>query len=194
MSSLLTAHLCFAQSSNNPSTEAPRKSMKKIQGEIRDIIRQITASVTFLPVLSEPCAFDLLVYANTDVSSIYLGCYYCWYWCSWFLLVFVPHITVVSIVVTVVVYGPWLHPCCVCVGGLWLAYAEPVRCSCTSQELKCKYRCPSNDGVLGRCLRSCRCVGTIVFNMVIYSLKVIHVQSWRGVAEWRCARERGGFP
>lgn len=54
--------------SNNPSTEAPRKSMKKIQGEIRDIIRQITASVTFLPVLSEPCAFDLLVYANTDAK------------------------------------------------------------------------------------------------------------------------------
>ena len=36
--------------------------------EIQAIIRQITASVTFLPLLSEPCTFDLLVYTNTDVS------------------------------------------------------------------------------------------------------------------------------
>jgi mitotic spindle assembly checkpoint protein MAD2 len=27
-------------------------------------VRQITASVTFLPLLNEPCAFDLLVYAD----------------------------------------------------------------------------------------------------------------------------------
>jgi mitotic spindle assembly checkpoint protein MAD2 len=44
---------------------APRvKPAKEIQGEIQAIIRQITASVTFLPLLEEPCTFDLLVYAD----------------------------------------------------------------------------------------------------------------------------------
>jgi hypothetical protein len=32
--------------------------------------QQITASMTFLPLLSEPCAFDLLVYANKEVSAL----------------------------------------------------------------------------------------------------------------------------
>ena len=41
---------------------------KVIQEESRAIIRQITSSVTFLPVLDEPCSFDVLVYANHDVQ------------------------------------------------------------------------------------------------------------------------------
>jgi hypothetical protein len=40
------------------------KSQKEIMQEIQAIMRQITASVTFLPLLSEPCCFDLLVYAD----------------------------------------------------------------------------------------------------------------------------------
>lgn len=32
------------------------------------IIRQITASVTFLPLLEEPCTFDMLVYTDKDVQ------------------------------------------------------------------------------------------------------------------------------
>lgn len=47
---------------------AKNKSHKDIQTEIQAIIRQITASVTFLPLLEEPCTFDLLVYANADCS------------------------------------------------------------------------------------------------------------------------------
>eukprot|EP00947_MAST-08B_sp_MAST-8B-sp1_P003211 g3211.t1 len=46
----------------------PEKSQKDITGEIQAIIRQITASVTFLPLLQEPCTFDLLVYANDDAQ------------------------------------------------------------------------------------------------------------------------------
>lgn len=42
--------------------------MKEIQSEIQAIIRQITASVTFLPLLDEPCTFDLLVYADEAAS------------------------------------------------------------------------------------------------------------------------------
>ncbi|XP_068688832.1 mitotic spindle assembly checkpoint protein MAD2A-like [Montipora foliosa] len=42
------------------------KGKKDIQREIRDVIRQITASVTFLPLLERKCAFDLLAYTNLD--------------------------------------------------------------------------------------------------------------------------------
>merc|ERR1712150_255246 len=40
------------------------KSLKETHNEIQAIIRQITASVTFLPLLNEPCSFDLLVYVD----------------------------------------------------------------------------------------------------------------------------------
>uniref|UniRef100_A0A2P2I0X2 Mitotic spindle assembly checkpoint protein MAD2A n=1 Tax=Hirondellea gigas TaxID=1518452 RepID=A0A2P2I0X2_9CRUS len=42
------------------------KDLKIIQNEMRDVIRQITASVTFLPLLDQQCAFDLLVYTKKD--------------------------------------------------------------------------------------------------------------------------------
>lgn len=53
---------------SNPNSAAPKntKSVKEIHNEIQAIIRQITASVTFLPLLNEPCTFDLLVYTNKD--------------------------------------------------------------------------------------------------------------------------------
>jgi mitotic spindle assembly checkpoint protein MAD2 len=44
------------------------KSIKEITQEIQAIMRQITASVTFLPLLSEPCQFDLLVYADKEAT------------------------------------------------------------------------------------------------------------------------------
>jgi len=43
-----------------------KKTTKEIHGEIQAIIRQVTASVTFLPLLNEPCSFDLLVYTKKD--------------------------------------------------------------------------------------------------------------------------------
>ncbi|XP_061566203.1 mitotic spindle assembly checkpoint protein MAD2A-like [Cololabis saira] len=50
-------------------SSAPReKSIKTIQDEIRSVIRQITATVTFLPLLDTPCAFDLLVYTDKDLE------------------------------------------------------------------------------------------------------------------------------
>eukprot|EP00536_Pseudo-nitzschia_multiseries_P004486 jgi/Psemu1/253664/estExt_Genewise1Plus.C_740094 len=45
------------------------KTLKEIHGEIQAIIRQITASVTFLPLLNEPCSFDLLVYTKKDAAA-----------------------------------------------------------------------------------------------------------------------------
>ena len=44
------------------------KKLKEVMAEIQAIIRQITASVTFLPLLDEPCTFDLLVYTDEDVQ------------------------------------------------------------------------------------------------------------------------------
>ena len=40
------------------------KTVNEVHDEIQAIIRQITASVTFLPLLNEPCSFDLLIYTN----------------------------------------------------------------------------------------------------------------------------------
>lgn len=63
-----------AQPVNIPQDESaskaakPKKSLREIHNEIQAIIRQITASVTFLPLLNEPCAFDLLVY--TDSAAV----------------------------------------------------------------------------------------------------------------------------
>jgi len=44
------------------------KPEKEIMNEIQAIIRQITASVTFLPLLNDPCTFDLLVYTPLNIS------------------------------------------------------------------------------------------------------------------------------
>ena len=49
-------------------TDKVDKSDKEIQAEIAAIQRQISASVTFLPLFDEPCAFDLLVYTDDDVQ------------------------------------------------------------------------------------------------------------------------------
>mmetsp|Transcript_17760 Transcript_17760/g.20222 ORF Transcript_17760/g.20222 Transcript_17760/m.20222 type:complete len:210 (+) Transcript_17760:105-734(+) len=44
------------------------KSLREIHNEMQAIIRQITASVTFLPLLNEPCSFDLLVYTDKEAN------------------------------------------------------------------------------------------------------------------------------
>ena len=59
------------QNPNNKSASTATtsdKSVKEIHNEIQAIIRQITASVTFLPLLNEPCTFDLLVYTNKNAA------------------------------------------------------------------------------------------------------------------------------
>ncbi|EER25652.1 HORMA domain containing protein [Coccidioides posadasii C735 delta SOWgp] len=54
-------------SPNDMSASAqPEKSEKQIQEEIQAIFRQITASVTFLPMLDGNCTFNVLVYADAD--------------------------------------------------------------------------------------------------------------------------------
>eukprot|EP00474_Spongospora_subterranea_P009090 CRZ09548.1 hypothetical protein [Spongospora subterranea] len=44
------------------------KSEKEIMREIQAIMRQITSSVTFLPLLDVPCSFDLLIHTDLDTE------------------------------------------------------------------------------------------------------------------------------
>lgn len=44
----------------------PEKSEAEIQQEIQSLFRQVTASVTFLPMLDGNCTFNVLVYADAD--------------------------------------------------------------------------------------------------------------------------------
>ncbi|XP_046663852.1 mitotic spindle assembly checkpoint protein MAD2A [Homalodisca vitripennis] len=43
-----------------------KKDLKVIQKEIRDVLRQICSTVSFLPLLDCPCSFDLLIYTKKD--------------------------------------------------------------------------------------------------------------------------------
>jgi mitotic spindle assembly checkpoint protein MAD2 len=52
-----------------PSLDKPKeKTEKEIQEEIQSLFRQITASVTFLPMLDGRCTFNVLVYADGDAE------------------------------------------------------------------------------------------------------------------------------
>ncbi|KAF0482738.1 Mitotic spindle checkpoint component mad2 [Gigaspora margarita] len=44
------------------------KSYDEIQKEIQGIIRQITASVSFLPILEDKCTFTILAYTDKDIE------------------------------------------------------------------------------------------------------------------------------
>ncbi|KAM5492786.1 Mitotic spindle checkpoint component mad2 [Microsporum canis] len=61
-----TANLLLTRSQPSSSSAPPEKSEKEIQDEIQAIFRQITASVTFLPMLDGNCTFNVLVYADAD--------------------------------------------------------------------------------------------------------------------------------
>lgn len=62
---------------NTPLPDAPdakeegkvKKTDAQVRAEIAAIIKQITASCTFLPVLEEPCAFQILAYTNKDAEA-----------------------------------------------------------------------------------------------------------------------------
>jgi mitotic spindle assembly checkpoint protein MAD2 len=61
---------CVTNNNINSTTgDKIEKPMKEITSEIQAIMRQITASVTFLPLLNEACSFDLLVYAD-DAATV----------------------------------------------------------------------------------------------------------------------------
>lgn len=57
--------MCDKEASTN-TAYSKDKPIKEIRKEIQDIFRQIVASVTFLPMISEPCSFDVLVYTGKN--------------------------------------------------------------------------------------------------------------------------------
>ena len=56
-------------SSANAGETSREKSEKEIMQEIQAIIRQITASVSFLPLLDRECAFELLAYTDKETVT-----------------------------------------------------------------------------------------------------------------------------
>ncbi|VDK76940.1 unnamed protein product [Litomosoides sigmodontis] len=45
------------------------KHERKIRQEMAEVMRQITASVTFLPLLESPCSFDVLIYTGKEADT-----------------------------------------------------------------------------------------------------------------------------
>ena len=60
----------LAESNNNTNTAntSQAKTSKAVNGEIAAIMRQIAASVTFLPLLEAACSFDVLMYTDQGVA------------------------------------------------------------------------------------------------------------------------------
>lgn len=44
------------------------KPLKQIKNEIRDVLKQITSSVSYLPLLDCLCSFDIQIYTKDDVN------------------------------------------------------------------------------------------------------------------------------
>lgn len=51
---------------NNPTSS---KELKKIQGEIGAVMRQIAATVSYLPLLECICSFDLLIHTLKETET-----------------------------------------------------------------------------------------------------------------------------
>lgn len=58
-----------AGDANGEETMKTEKTEKEIMQEIQAIIRQITASVSFLPLLDRECAFELLAYTDKESAT-----------------------------------------------------------------------------------------------------------------------------
>ncbi|KAI0348542.1 mitotic spindle checkpoint protein MAD2 [Trametopsis cervina] len=52
----------------NASAPAPVKPESEIQAEIRNILKQIVSTVTFLPVIDEPTVFNILAYTSESAD------------------------------------------------------------------------------------------------------------------------------
>lgn len=52
--------------SKDKSEPIGNKDLKKIQQEIRDVMLQVAATISYLPFLDCRCSFDVLVHAKTD--------------------------------------------------------------------------------------------------------------------------------
>jgi len=57
------------QIQKNPGSDSiSKKSENEIQSEIQAILRQLTASISFLPILEEQCTFNVLAYTDKNAE------------------------------------------------------------------------------------------------------------------------------
>lgn len=54
---------------SDPNKVKSDKDLKKIQAEIRDVMRQIAATVSYLPLLECNCSFDVLIHTRENVEE-----------------------------------------------------------------------------------------------------------------------------
>ncbi|EDQ87152.1 uncharacterized protein MONBRDRAFT_27575 [Monosiga brevicollis MX1] len=52
-----------------PHKKLSSKPEAEIHKEIQGIIRQVTASVTFLPLIDEPCVFEMIMYTDKHIDT-----------------------------------------------------------------------------------------------------------------------------
>lgn len=52
----------------DPKNPTSSKELKRIQQEIRDVMRQISATVSYLPLLDCICSFDVLIHTLKDCA------------------------------------------------------------------------------------------------------------------------------
>lgn len=55
----------------DPSKQTSSKQLSRIQNEIRDVMRQISATVSYLPLLDCICTFDVMIHTlqNTEIPA-----------------------------------------------------------------------------------------------------------------------------
>lgn len=55
----------------DPSKQTSSKQLSRIQSEIRDVMRQISATVSYLPLLDCICTFDVMIHTlqNTEIPA-----------------------------------------------------------------------------------------------------------------------------
>ncbi|XP_055616336.1 mitotic spindle assembly checkpoint protein MAD2A [Toxorhynchites rutilus septentrionalis] len=55
----------------DPDNPTSSKELKKIQAEIRDVMRQIAATISYLPLIEQICTFDVLIHTlkNSEVPE-----------------------------------------------------------------------------------------------------------------------------
>jgi mitotic spindle assembly checkpoint protein MAD2 len=51
---------------NNPAEATSNKELKKIQSEIAAVLRQVAATVSYLPLIDCICSFDILIHTYKD--------------------------------------------------------------------------------------------------------------------------------
>ncbi|CDU25420.1 probable MAD2-spindle-assembly checkpoint protein [Sporisorium scitamineum] len=66
---VINTPLSFEDATSSDDKPSVKKTDAQVRAEIAAIIKQITASCTFLPVLEEPCAFQILAYTNKDAEA-----------------------------------------------------------------------------------------------------------------------------